>query len=305
MFGVFVHRTDSKYDDHPSSQYQFPANYLSRAAKFTGGWVLYYEPTKVKNSRGYYAVGKIEKIIPDPTAPNMYLALIDPETYFEFARPVAFKDEDGLLERGLYNEAGKISGRAQSAVRPISETDFNRILDRGLQGFDIPLPRDAKDDDKVQDKFIEDQVGYELDDFRKVETRKREAYAGSRIVRNPMFRRVVLDAYDERCAFTGFKLINGGGRAEVQAAHIRPVEANGPDSVQNGLALSGTVHWMFDRGLLSLADNMEIMISRQINDRDSVDRLINKNLTALVPDDPRIAPHPAFLEWHRNEVFKR
>ena len=251
MFGVFVHRTDSKYDDHPSSQYQFPANYLSRAAKFTGGWVLYYEPTKVKNSRGYYAVGKIEKIIPDPTAPKMYLALIDPETYFEFARPVAFKDEDGLLERGLYNEAGKISGRAQAAVRPISETDFNRILDRGLQGFDIPLPRDAKDDDKVQDKFIEDQVGYELDDFRKVETRKREAYAGSRIVRNPMFRRVVLDAYDERCAFTGFKLINGGGRAEVQAAHIRPVEANGPDSVQNGLALSGTVHWMFDRGFFS------------------------------------------------------
>ena len=304
MFGVFVHRTDSKYDDHPSSQYQFPANYLSRAAKFTGGWALYYEPTKVKNSRGYYAVGKIEKIIPDPTAPNMYLALIDPETYFEFARPVAFKDEDGLLERGLYNEAGKISGRAQSAVRPISETDFNRILDRGLQGFDIPLPRDAKDDDKVQDKFIEDQVGYELDDFRKVETRKREAYAGSRIVRNPMFRRVVLDAYDERCAFTGFKLINGGGRAEVQAAHIRPVEANGPDSVQNGLALSGTVHWMFDRGLLSLADNMEIMISRHINDRDSVDRLIHKSLVATVPDDPRKAPHPVFLKWHRNEVFK-
>ena len=67
---------------------------------------------------------------------------------------------------------------------------------------------------------------------------------------------------------------------------------------------SGTVHWMFDRGLLSLADNMEIMVSRQINDRDSVDRLINKNLTAIVPEDSRKAPHPAFLDWHRREVFK-
>ncbi|WP_368855610.1 HNH endonuclease, partial [Klebsiella aerogenes] len=53
------------------------------------------------------------------------------------------------------------------------------------------------------------------------------------------------------------------GRAEVAAAHIRPVEANGPDIINNGVALSGTAHWMFDRGLFSLADNLEILISRQ------------------------------------------
>jgi hypothetical protein len=57
----------------------------------------------------------------------------------------------------------------------------------------------------------------------------------------------VLHAYGARCAVTGWKLINGGGRAEAQAAHIRPVERGGPDSVQNGIALSGTAHWMFDR----------------------------------------------------------
>jgi hypothetical protein len=36
------------------------------------------------------------------------------------------------------------------------------------------------------------------------------------------------------------QIINGGGRTEVQAAHIRPVAAGGSDSVRNGLALSGT-----------------------------------------------------------------
>ena len=60
-----------------------------------------------------------------------------------------------------------------------------------------------------------------------------------------------LRAYDARCAITGLKLINGGGRAEVAAAHIRPVEANGPDIISNGIALSATAHWMFDRGLIS------------------------------------------------------
>ena len=71
-----------------------------------------------------------------------------------------------------------------------------------------------------------------------------------------MFRRVVLRAYDEQCAITGLKLINGGGRAEADAAHIRPVEANGPDIVNNGIALSGTAHWMFDRGLIALSDDL-------------------------------------------------
>lgn len=71
---------------------------------------------------------------------------------------------------------------------------------------------------------------------------------------------MVLQAYGSRCAITGLRLINGGGRAEVEAAHIRPVEASGPDIVSNGIALSGTAHWMFDRGLISVADDLQILI---------------------------------------------
>lgn len=56
-------------------------------------------------------------------------------------------------------------------------------------------------------------------------------------VRDRVFRSRVLKAYDRRCAFTGFQFINGGGRAEVEAAHIKSVEAKGPDVVQNGLAV--------------------------------------------------------------------
>lgn len=79
------------------------------------------------------------------------------------------------------------------------------------------------------------------------------------------------------------KLINGGGRAEVAAAHIRPVEANGPDIVSNGLALSGTAHWMFDRGLISLSDDLDILISRHVNDPDGVRAFINRSGRAIAP----------------------
>jgi hypothetical protein len=64
------------------------------------------------------------------------------------------------------------------------------------------------------------------------------------------FESILMKEDGNTCAVTGLCLLNGGGRPEVQAAHIRAVEANGPDTVRNGLALTATVHWMFDRGLI-------------------------------------------------------
>jgi putative restriction endonuclease len=49
-----------------------------------------------------------------------------------------------------------------------------------------------------------------------------------------MFHLNVREAYCFRCAVTGLEIRNGGGRPEVQAAHIRAVEDGGPDGVQNG-----------------------------------------------------------------------
>lgn len=107
-----------------------------------------------------------------------------------------------------------------------------------------------------------------------------------------------------RCAVTGWKLINGVGRAEADAAHIRPVERGGPDSVRKGLALSGTAHWMLDRGLTGLSDDLDIMISRQVYDRPSVEAVLNKTGKALVPELASMQPHPTFLGWHREHCFK-
>jgi putative restriction endonuclease len=93
-------------------------------------------------------------------------------------------------------------------------------------------------------------------------------------------------------------------RAEVEAAHIRPVEHNGPDIVSNGIALSGTAHWMFDRGLIGLADDLEILVSRQVNDADGVLAIINRDRRALLPQRLSDRPHPHLLQWHREHCFK-
>jgi len=297
-FGVFIHRSDSIYDDSPAERYQFPSQYLRRVEACIGDWIIYYEPSKVDDTRGYFALAKVQEVIPDPVAPGMYLALIEPGSYLDFANPVPFNGMDGLVERGLLNDQGRISGRAQSAVRPISPSDFNRILDLGLDAREPLLPR--VDEIGISSGFQDEEAPFQFE-----HSRDRISYIGSRIVRDRIFRRIVLRAYDERCAITGLKLINGGGRAEVAAAHIRPVEANGPDVVNNGLALSGTAHWMFDRGLISLSDDLEILISRQVNALESVQGFINKTSRALPPRRQLERPHPHFLQWHREHCFKQ
>lgn len=294
-FGVFIHRADSVYDDSPAQRYQFPSQYFSRASKCVGDWIVYYEPTKVPSSRGYFAVAKVADVVPDPAMPDMFLALIEPESYLDFAELVPFVLPDGIAERGLLNEEGRISGRAQSAVRPLSASDFHRIVGRGLADAEPVLPRVG------QNELDEgDQAPFLVEDER-----ARVPLLTSRIVRDRVFRKVVLRAYGERCGVTGLKLINGGGRAEVAAAHIRPVEKNGPDIIGNGVALSGTAHWMFDRGLITFEDTLEIVVSRHVNDIDGARGLINKTGHLIPPSMSRDRPHPAFLRWHRENCFKR
>ena len=296
-FGVFIHRSDSIYEDSPAERYQFPRQYLGRVEACVDDWVVYYEPRKVADTRGYFAVAKIQRIIPDPAAVDMYLALIEPGSYLDFPSPVPFNDTTGPIERGVLNEEGRISGRAQSAVRPLSLDDFKRIVELGLEENSPLLPRLADSPSAVG--FDEEQVPFRFD-----EQRERLSFTVSRIIRDRVFRRVVLRAYDQRCVITGLKLINGGGRAEVAAAHIRPVEASGPDIVNNGIALSGTAHWMFDRGLISLSDDLRILISRQVNDLDAVRAFVNPTGYAFPPSRNLERPHPHFLQWHRERCFK-
>ena len=296
-FAVFLHRSDSIYSDIPAEQYQFPPQYLGRVQPCVGDWIVYLEPSKVRETRGYFAVAKVQQVIPDPGTPGMYIAIIEPGSYLDFANPVPFNGPDGIIERGVLNDEGRISGRAQSAVRPLSPADFHRIVTAGLDEPETLLPRIGE---AASAGFEDEQAPFVYE-----QERERISQLMSRVVRDRIFRRIVLRAYDQRCAVTGLKLINGGGRAEVEAAHIRPVEANGPDILTNGIALSGTMHWMFDRGLIGVSDDLDILVSRHVNDRDGVRAMINRTGKALVPHRPTQRPHRRFLEWHRDNRFKQ
>lgn len=291
---VFVVGSHSIYADRPDSFYQFPQKWLNAAAQSVGQWILYQEPRRA-GPRGYYAAAKVEQIVRDPGDPVMFLALIEPGSYLELGRDVPFQRDGKAVESGLLYPDGRLNnGRAIQSIRAISDEDFNRIVDLGLiddfellprEDAGILVPEVVRELDRVQEPF-----------FGPVE---RETALVSRTVRDRQFRKRVLDAYDSRCALTGMRLINGGGRAEAQAAHIVGVEHNGSDQVINGITLSGTVHWMFDRGLISLDDGGGILLSRKINDVDGVTKLLHPDGRAQLPESEALRPHPRFLAWHR------
>jgi putative restriction endonuclease len=126
----------------------------------------------------------------------------------------------------------------------------------------------------------------------------------SRPFRDRAFKYAVRAAYDNKCTLTGLRLINGGGRPEVEAAHIKPVADDGPDTVRNGLALSGTVHWLIDRGLISIGDDYKILVA---NNRvpDNAIRLLNQNGMVNLPKDQTLYPNAHYLKFHRDQVFKK
>lgn len=295
--GVFIYQAGSQYEDDPTVHYQFPSRlYLSRASQLVDDWVVYLESRR-GGKRGYFAAAKVQSVVPDPTAAGMHLALMEPGSFIEFDNHVPFSDQDGPAERGLLNERGEVSGRKRSAVRPLAEADFARIVSRGLADETGILPR-------LGDMAPAGVVREDKSPFAFEIERDRVSVLTSRPIRDRAFRRNVLAAYDSRCALSRLKLINGGGRAEVEAAHIRPVEHGGPDAVANGLALSGTAHWMFDRGLITLEDDLQIKVSRHVNDVDSVWHFIHPSRRSAEPIHQAYRPHPHFLRWHRENVFK-
>ena len=251
------------------------------------------DPLSRGGRQSYFAAARIADIVPDARLADHFYALID--SYLDFPRPVPFREGEHYYESLLKREDGKTSkGAFGRAVRNLPDREYEDILQAAFARIlqdeaPVPSARPAP-----IGGFAEEQAAFERPVIERVVARpfRDAAFAGS-----------VKAAYDDTCAFTGLRIVNGGGRSEVQAAHVRPVAQAGPDSLRNGVALCGTMHWMFDRGLISVDDDRTLLIAKA-RVPDPVLRLLNPDRAMRVPLRFNQAPHPVFLRWHRENVFK-
>lgn len=297
MKAVFDVKPGSGYDDDITGRYHFPtrSDYLAAAHDAVGYWVLFRESRRNGGRRAYVAVARVVAVEPDGSDPRHHYAFLT--DYLEFGSPVPL-NSDGVYAEAVARAIGDPRRVGQTlqgrSMRPISDEDFDAIVLAGLSetlapqnalmlGLDFP----AADLPPHHPGFVESV------------SRPVEQMLVNRKIRDANFRLEVCRAYDSRCAVTGLRIVNGGGRAEVQAAHIRPVAAGGPDVVQNGIALSATVHWLFDRHLISIDEDYRLLVAhnRVPTELRSLFRPANEQLH--LPLDRRLWPHPQFMAHHR------
>ena len=286
---VFTSKPSPAYDDLPEQRYHFPQTYLRAVEAALGDWIVYYEPRRPSadlsstgGRQSYFATARLVRIAEDPRLAKHYYGYV--EDYLEFEKPVPFREGSFYYERDLRKADGSTNkGRFGRAVRPLRDIEYQLILQAGFGDFASARERVMEEDPVERERRIVEQIS-------------------RRPFRDRAFSTAVRTAYDNTCAITGLRVINGGGRPEVHAAHIKPVANSGPDSMRNGLALCRTAHWMFDRGLISITDDYTLLL-RERAIPDNFARIINPNGRLTVPSLASLRPHPKFLKYHREHVF--
>ena len=259
MKGVFDTKPGSGYDDDIPRRYDFPRQYRSIANALVGSWIVYREPQRNAGRRAYVAVARVTRVEDDPERSAHAFAYVT--DYLAFNCLVAFVSTGRYAEAALreIGDSARIGVYLRGrSIRELSDEDFAHIVRVGLGPALAPenavrLELDSFHTDHETQSLLEAPL--------EEQERRIEQILVNRKIRDASFRDQVCEAYNNRCAISGLRIVNGGGKPEAQAAHIWAVSDGGPDVVQNGIALSGTIHWLFDRHLISLTDDYRLLVS--------------------------------------------
>jgi putative restriction endonuclease len=130
---------------------------------------------------------------------------------------------------------------------------------------------------------------------------EREALRKNR-VHQTFFRDAVLSSYEDTCCITGLKI-----KECLVASHIVPwsLSEQYRTDPHNGLCLSATFDRLFDRGLITLTADLEIVVSGSLlKNRDKrIQELVCKFHGVPMIRPRRFLPSQDHLQWHRNNLF--
>jgi putative restriction endonuclease len=128
--------------------------------------------------------------------------------------------------------------------------------------------------------------------------------------RDARFKVSVISGYHFTCALTGYRLIASKSTyVPLEAAHIHAHSHRGPDSPDNGLALTPTAHRLFDAGLWTIDDNLRIHVAKSdiaesILPGGSHFKLSNLHGSRIfIESKALLRPSAQHLAWHRKNVF--
>ena len=153
----------------------------------------------------------------------------------------------------------------------------------------------AMEEEEQLEPPLEDDVDRLIGEDRTVITTAR--------VGQDFFRKAVLSAYNERCCITGLSV-----PTLLVASHIIPWRCDKSNRVnsRNGLLLSALHDKAFDRGLITVEDDMTVRVSDQCTRSDdpyfsdSIQHYHGRRIN--LPE--KFAPNRDFLSHHREHIFQ-
>lgn len=122
------------------------------------------------------------------------------------------------------------------------------------------------------------------------------------------FRRSIVVGYYFQCALTGYSFTTTSGLHLVEAAHIRPLKKGGPNVPENGLALTPNSHWLLDKGMWTVDEQLRIVVasSNHFKELGSSPEfyLQSRHGQPLILDRRSMTvPAETYLAYHRKHIF--
>lgn len=305
-FVVLVSKPESPYAD-TSRSYEYPARYRRFFAPLESGEpmiAILYGPDDDRARRmafiGWTALRERPHLSERPTVrgePQWEVTYVDDIQYFP--NPVPFRLMGEAVERWVREWPIGFPDMRGRSVRDLEEPDARRVLELGYAGS-LPTIGEYQTNEDDATLLAAERA-----------TRLVEAVA-----RDARFRLDVVAAYQNRCAITGLAAGDVSRRKAARlldAAHIRPVGDHGPDVVGNGLALTPTVHRLFDDGLITVrwaSAALELITSPLLDPRmiSAPERgtviSLESGAKLLLPSDRAEWPKRDLVRYHQTQVFK-
>ena len=229
----------------------------------------------------YYAVGVVRDLYPIPRKANLLAAEI--AGYRPLAIRVPLSTRDGVFEDGLQG----LNRRSlfQRSVRKISDGEAEEILLAAEQYINVP----GEDERHLSGLSDHSQQSLIVED--------RPIDAVQRARRDMKLRRVVLSAYNYRCALTGLGQRDHQNAYEADCCHIYEVSSDGADVVSNAMLIIKSLHWAVDHFLISFEDDFRMIVSPLLEEKYRT--MLHEDLMVRVPDDPALRPSLMALRRHR------
>ena len=162
--------------------------------------------------------------------------------------------------------------------------------------------------DRVEEIVRERGIQHSLERRLTLERTQREirdADIPPETVRDPVFRRLVLEAYDYRCAASGWRILLPEVPPLVDAAHLIPFSESHNCSPNNGMALTPTYHRALDRRLVAPGPDMRWHVSNLLDKRiPDHQKLLELDGQRVIFSGKRHHPARESLEWRLDRLLK-